>query len=83
MFLGVDAIIVNKLNSCGLTPTVSKVSAGALEFIPLHSVKFVSKFLIEAKKLGFHVVTTSLDEEDGSDKPEIDLEADDMDGIDF
>jgi 21S rRNA (GM2251-2'-O)-methyltransferase len=45
MFLGVDAVVVNKLNACGLTPTVSKVSSGALEFLPLYSVKFVSKFL--------------------------------------
>jgi len=44
MFLGVDGIVVNKLNACGLTPVVSKVSSGALEFIPIYSVKFVSKF---------------------------------------
>jgi len=35
MFIGVDGIIVNKLNACGLTPAVSKVSSGALEMIPL------------------------------------------------
>jgi 21S rRNA (GM2251-2'-O)-methyltransferase len=48
MFLGVDAVIVNKRNACGLTPTVSKVSSGALEFLPVYSIKFVSKFLMEA-----------------------------------
>jgi 21S rRNA (GM2251-2'-O)-methyltransferase len=48
MFIGVDAIIVNQRNACGLTATVSKVSSGALEFIPLYSVRFVSKFLEEA-----------------------------------
>jgi tRNA G18 (ribose-2'-O)-methylase SpoU len=48
MFLGVDAVIVNKRNACGLTPTVSKVSSGALEFLPIYSIKFVSKFLMEA-----------------------------------
>lgn len=48
MFLGVDAIIVNRLNQCGLTPVVSKVSSGALEFIPVYSVKFVAKFFQEA-----------------------------------
>jgi tRNA G18 (ribose-2'-O)-methylase SpoU len=53
MFLGVDTVIVNKLNACGLTPAVSKVSSGALEFMPVHQVKFVSKFFIEAKNLGF------------------------------
>jgi 21S rRNA (GM2251-2'-O)-methyltransferase len=48
MFIGVDAIVVNHKNSCGLTPTVSKVSSGALEFIPLYSVRFVKKFLEDA-----------------------------------
>lgn len=50
MFIGVDGVIVNKANSCGLTPVVSKVSSGALEFIPLYSVKFVSHFFTDAKK---------------------------------
>ena len=36
MFLGADGIIVNKLDSCGLTPAVSKVSSGALEFLNLY-----------------------------------------------
>jgi 21S rRNA (GM2251-2'-O)-methyltransferase len=49
MFLGVDAIVVNRRNACGLTPVVSKVSSGALEFMPIYSVKFVSKFFIEAQ----------------------------------
>ena len=48
IFIGVDGIIVNKTNACGLTATVSKVSSGALEFLPLYSVKFVKKFLEDA-----------------------------------
>ena len=36
MFMGVDGIIVNRKDACGLTPTVSKVSSGALEFLPLY-----------------------------------------------
>lgn len=65
MFIGVDGVIVNKTNACGLTPTVSKVSSGALEFVPLYSVKFVSHFFEDAKKapMNFSVVSTSLDEE--------------------
>jgi len=64
MFLGVDSIIVNKRNACGLTPTVSKVSSGALEFMPIYSVKFVSKFLIEAQqKLNYNIISTNLDDE--------------------
>ena len=65
MFIGVDGVIVNKANACGLTPAVSKVSSGALEFVPLYSVKFVSHFFEDAKKapLNFSVVSTNLDEE--------------------
>ena len=48
MFLGVDYIVVNKLNACGLTSVVSKVSSGALEFTPIYSVKFVANFFSEA-----------------------------------
>jgi tRNA G18 (ribose-2'-O)-methylase SpoU len=53
MFIGVDGVIVNHRNACGLTPTVSKVSSGALEFIPLYSARFVSKFMDEAQR-GIH-----------------------------
>lgn len=64
MFLGVDAIVVNKRNACGLTPVVSKVSSGALEFMPIYSVKFVSKFFLEAQaKLDFKIISTNLDDE--------------------
>ena len=78
MFIGVDGVIVNRRNACGLTPTVSKVSSGALEFIPLYSVKFVSHFFDDAKKdpLNFRIISTSLDE---GDLQEAKLDAADMD----
>lgn len=51
MFLGlVNHVVVNKRNACGLTPTVSKVSSGALEFMDIKQVKFVSKFFIDARQ---------------------------------
>lgn len=62
MFIGVDGILVNHRNACGLTPTVSKVSSGALEFIPLYSVRFVSKFMEDSQK-GLHkfkVISTDI-----------------------
>ena len=52
MFLGVDAIVVNRKNACGLTPVVSKVSSGALEFMPIYSVKFVSKRILWSARFG-------------------------------
>ena len=63
MFLGVTGVAVNKLNACGLTPVVSKVSSGAVEFMPIHSVKFVSKFLSEAKIDGYKIVSTNLSDD--------------------
>ena len=49
MFFGVDGIVVNKKNACALSPVVSKVSAGALEFYPLYQAKFIQPFLEDAK----------------------------------
>jgi predicted rRNA methylase len=63
MFLGVDGIIVNQKDACGLTPAVSKVSSGALEFMPLFSIKFVKNFLEDSKKLGFKIISTNIDDE--------------------
>ena len=63
MFLGVDYIVVNKLNACGLTPVVSKVSSGALEFTPIYCVKFVANFFSEAQKLNYKIISTNLDDE--------------------
>jgi len=45
MFFGIDGVIVNKKNACGLTAAVSKVSSGALEFLPIYTVKFVKDFM--------------------------------------
>jgi len=65
-FIGVDGVIVNKANACGLTPVVSKVSSGAVEFIPIYSVKFVSHFFEDAKKdpLNFKIISTNLNDTD-------------------
>ena len=53
---------MNHKNACGLTPTVSKVSSGALEFIPLYSVRFVSKFFEDCQNgvQGFKVISTDI-----------------------
>lgn len=68
--MGVDGIIVNQKDACGLTPAVSKVSSGALEFLPLFTVKFVSKFLEEVKsfKEPYRIISTNIDTESGVDE---------------
>jgi len=80
MFLGVDAIVVNKKNACGLTPVVSKVSSGALEFMPIYSVKFVSKFFMEAQaKRDYKIISTNLDDESSDFIDERPVQKDDED----
>jgi hypothetical protein len=86
MFIGVDGILVNHRNACGLTPTVSKVSSGALEFIPLYSVRFVSKFLEDAQRSGakFKVISTDIqssnDDKGAPREVEPEVNVDDSDG---
>jgi hypothetical protein len=70
MFIGVDGIIVNQTNHCGLTPTVSKVSSGALEFIPLYEVRHMQNFFEDAIKGShqFKIISTSLGSGDEGSK---------------
>jgi hypothetical protein len=52
---------------------VCKVSSGALEFLPIFTVKFVSKFLEEVKsfKEPYRIISTNIDtEEAGADSKE-------------
>lgn len=67
MFLGVDGIVVNRKNACGLTPTVSKVSSGALEFLPLYQAKYIQQFLEDAKDgpFKFKIISTNISEDGG------------------
>ena len=90
MFIGVDGVIVNKRNACGLTPVVSKVSSGAVEFIPIYTVKFVSHFFDDAKKdpLNFKIISTNLDDADLKEaaienQAGSDIDTDDEDVITF
>ena len=53
---GVDAVIVPKDNSVGLTPTVQKVASGAAEVIPLVVVTNLSRTLVNLQELGVWVV---------------------------
>ena len=65
MFIGVDGIIVHRKDACGLTPAVSKVSSGAIEFQLLYQVKFMKPFLEEAvsSRYNFKVISTNVDED--------------------
>ena len=55
-FLGAAGIITCARNSAPLSPTVSKASAGALEWIDVHSAKNLPKFLEQCRDDGWAVV---------------------------
>jgi len=66
-FLGVEEVIANQNNMCPLTPAVAKVSAGAVDFMRLYSVKYPVPFFQDASKAGFKVIGTGLDSENNDD----------------
>ena len=76
MFFGIDGVVVNKKNACGLTAAVSKVSSGAVEFMPIYSVKFVKDFLQDAQKSEhqFKIISTNVSEEESDLNPNIENE---------
>lgn len=55
----VDAVIVPKDNSVGLTPTVRKVASGAADLVPLVKVTNLSRTLQTLKKEGVWIMGTS------------------------
>ncbi len=56
--LDVDGVIIGKNRSVGLTPTVAKVSAGAIEHVPVAQVTNLSRTLKDLQKEGYWVVGT-------------------------
>jgi 23S rRNA (guanosine2251-2'-O)-methyltransferase len=55
---GVDGVIVGKHRSVGLTQSVVKISAGAIEYVPVARVTNVVRALERLKEEGFWVVGT-------------------------
>lgn len=58
----VDGVIIGKNRSVGLTPTVAKVSTGAIDYVKVAQVTNLSRTLEDLKKKGFWVVGCDLDE---------------------
>ena len=59
--LEVDGVIIGKNRSVGLTPTVAKVSTGAIDYVKVAQVTNLSRTLDDLKKQGFWVVGCDLD----------------------
>lgn len=67
---GIDGVLMMRDRACGLTPTVAKASAGAVEHVAVCRVVNLARALEELKEEGFWVVGTS---------PEADQSVDDFD----
>ena len=60
-FFGCDGVMVSRKNSAGLTATVSKASSGAMEFMQVHAVSNMPRFLEQAHRIhGWRVLGTAL-----------------------
>lgn len=66
---GVHGVIFKKTNAVGLTPTVAKVSAGAIDTVKCASVTNLVRCIEDLKKKGYWIVGTDMN---GSDYRSID-----------
>jgi 23S rRNA (guanosine2251-2'-O)-methyltransferase len=59
-----DGVIFKKTHNAGLTPTVAKVSAGAIDTVKCAAVTNLTRTLEELKKQGYWVVGADMDGQD-------------------
>lgn len=64
---GVDGIIIPEHRSVGVTPTVIKVSTGAIDYMKIAQVTNLNNTMRYLKKQGFWIVGTDMEGEDYSD----------------
>ena len=62
--VGATGVIFKKTNAVGLTPTVAKVSAGAIDTVKCASVTNLSRTLEDLQKKGWWAVGTDMDGQD-------------------
>ncbi len=62
---GADAVVIPKRRSAGLTATVAKASAGAVEHIPVAKVSNITAFLKKLKEEGFWIFGAAGGEDTG------------------
>ena len=62
--IGATGVIFKKTNAVGLTPTVAKVSAGAIDTVKCASVTNLSRTLEDLQKKGWWAVGTDMDGQD-------------------
>ena len=60
---GAHGVIIAKRNACGLTDTVAKSSAGAIEYVPCAKVTNIARTLDELKDRGIWIYACDMDGE--------------------
>lgn len=60
---GAHGVIIPKRNACGLTDTVAKSSAGAVEYVPCAKVTNIARTLDELKERGIWIYACDMDGE--------------------
>jgi hypothetical protein len=68
VYLGTEAIVVNKEDRPQLSNQLAKISGGATEVVEIVSIKFIKKFLQEAQKDGFTVISANSDKDKDDDE---------------
>ncbi|CAK7000496.1 23S rRNA (guanosine(2251)-2'-O)-methyltransferase RlmB [Phascolarctobacterium sp.] len=61
---GVHGVLMPKRRSCPLNAVVAKISAGAVEYVPVVQIGNIPQTIEELKKLGFWVAGADMDGED-------------------
>lgn len=67
VYLGTEAIVLNKEDRPMLSSKMAKFSGGASEVVDILSIKFIKKFLLEAQKEGWKVISANSDSEKQDD----------------
>jgi hypothetical protein len=68
VYLGTEAILMNKEDRPMLSSQMAKFSGGASEVVDILSIKFIKKFLLEAQKEGWKVISANADREKEDDE---------------
>ena len=68
--LGVHGVIIPKHRACGITPTVAKISSGAVEYVKVARVTNIARTIDELKEQGIWIVGADMD---GKNYFEVDL----------
>ena len=71
--VGVDGVIIGKNRCCGLTPTVAKVSTGAIDTVKIAQVTNLSSTIEYLKKKGYWIIGADMNKSVQYDKQNYDM----------